>query len=423
VSKATLARELSTADLVIDALLGTGRARAVQGALKAVMDAVNAQADRVTLLAVDLPTGVNADSGAVDDSALRADVTITLGFPKVGLFAFPAAGHVGRLVVGDIGLPPEIADDVPTELTTQEEVALLLPKRALDGHKGSFGKVMVVGGSVNYIGAPTLASLAAGRVGAGLVTLACAASLHPLYAVKLTETTFFPLPEDAAATRFRGTPRQKGILGEGAAGRLLGELQGYDVLLLGVGLGRAETTRRMVQLVLDGLRAGAGERATSISCVVDADGLNALAGHRDWPSLLPERVVLTPHSGEMARLMAIDISAVNTDRLAVARKAATRSGAVIVLKGAYTIVAAPDGRAHINPTANPALATAGTGDVLSGTIAGLLAQGLAPYDAAVAGVYLHAQAGEIATAQLGDAGLLASDLLPLLPRAIKALKD
>lgn len=413
---AVLHRELVQADLIVDALLGTGRARPAAGLLIDILDAVNRERRPGSiLLAVDLPTGLNADTGAVDQSCLRADVTITLGFPKLGLFAFPGASHVGRLVIGDIGLPPGIASYVDVALTTPDAVLHLLPPRPPGAHKGTFGKVMVAGGSPNYIGAPSLACIAAGRVGAGLVTLACAGSLHAIFAAKLTETTFALLPE--------ATP---GVLGGEAVAPLLRQLAGYNVLLLGPGLGRAGVTLRFVPAVLSGLHnawpvvTGAiPDIDETASCVVDADGLNALSEQREWWTAIPKRTILTPHSGEMARLLQVTPEEVNADRLGKARGAAARWGTVVVLKGAFTIVAAPDGRANVNPSANPAMATAGTGDVLAGAIAGLLAQGLEPFTAAVVGAYLHARAGEMAAAHFGDAGLLAGDLLPLLPQAIR----
>jgi len=405
-----LDRTLSSTEIVIDALFGTGKLRPLQGTVKDVLDRVRiAKQTRpeITIVAVDLPSGLDADSGAVDPASLCADVTITLGYPKVGLFAFPGAGMVGRIIVADIGIPEHLAEDIHTEVITLEWVRSVLPMRPPDAHKGSFGRVLVAAGSENYIGAAYLACAAATRVGAGLVTLATARSLQPILAAKLSEVTYLPLPEV-----------EPGIIDQQAALILLEQLKDYDVLLIGCGLGQHPATMEFVRGCLFSL-----SNISSLPLVLDADALNTLARTSDWQKGLPAQAVLTPHPAEMSRLMGLSTTEVQAERLGISRRAAADWQKVIVLKGAYTVVAEPGRQAKLNPVANPGLASAGTGDVLAGAIAGLLAQGLSPFVAASTGVYLHSMAGEIVREKFGDAGMVASDLLIELPQAIKRLKE
>ncbi|MBC7233286.1 MAG: NAD(P)H-hydrate dehydratase [Chloroflexi bacterium] len=442
-------RRLATqADWVVDALLGTGVSRPITGALQEILSIMRKEVEHrkagkypetfvqplpiasgknhpsPMVLALDVPSGLNCDSGAVDPVTLPADVTITLAFPKVGLFLFPGANYVGELVIADIGIPPKLAKDIVLEMTTPAMVKTLLPQRPKNGHKGTFGKVMVVAGSANYTGAPCLAASAALRVGAGLVTLGVPASIHPILAAKLSEATFLLLPHEIGAL----VPEAVKVLQEG--------LGGYDALLLGPGIGRDEKT---VEFVARLLSLPLGEKKGRIGfveptteqeekgqplppLVIDADGLNALSDIKGWAQFLhlhSRGVVLTPHPGEMSRLLGTTIEEVEANRIAMARQAAQEWGVVVVLKGAYTVIASPTGIAYINPFANPALATAGTGDVLAGAVAGLLAQGLPPFEAAVVGAYLHGLAGQMVSEELGLAGAVAGDLLPRLPLSIR----
>jgi hydroxyethylthiazole kinase-like uncharacterized protein yjeF len=400
---------LVSSEVVIDSVFGTGKSRALEGVYKEVMTRVIAAKDKapeLLVIAVDIPSGLDADSGAVDPSCPYADATITLGYPKPGLYNFPGAERAGRVIIADIGLPPSIGDDIPTELIKEDWVKSILPPRDPGANKGSFGKVLVVAGSINYIGAAYLACMGAARVGAGLVTLSTASSLQPVLATKMTETTYVPLPQ-----------AETGIIASKAASVVKKLLPGYQVLLLGCGLGQKASVCQFVKSLL--LGPGKGELP---AMVLDADALNILAGVPDWWQKLNQDVILTPHPGEMARLAGVEVSQVQSWRLDIVRKMAAEWQKVVILKGAYTIVAASDGRARISESANPGLASAGTGDVLSGVIAGLLAQGLPPFDAAACGVFLHAQAGEMVKLELGDAGMLASDLLPVLPRVITRIK-
>ncbi len=400
---------LSSATAVIDALFGTGRSRPLGDAFVPALDRVTKAKERqpgLRIIALDLPSGLDADSGAVDPACLHADNTITLGFPKLGLFNHPGAERAGKITVADIGIPPYLAEQTTVELITDDWARSVLPRRPLQANKGSFGRVLVVAGSINYIGAAYLACSGALRVGAGLVTLATAASLQPILASKLTEVTYLPLPESS-----------HGIISPRAAKLIHRELHHYDVLLLGCGLGQSQSAVRLVKSTLFRLKPAL------LPLVLDADALNTLAETRRWWQQLPDDAILTPHPGEMARLVGVSVEEVQSDRVGMAKKVALEWHKTIVLKGAYTVITAPDGRVKISPIANPGLASAGTGDVLAGVIAGLLGQGLSLFEAAGCGVYLHGKAGEMVRDRLGDAGMIATDLLPALPLVIKQLKS
>ncbi len=405
----SLEQRLSVSEAVIDAIFGTGRSRTIEGLFKEVMGRVIAakkNRPELFIIAVDMPSGLDANTGAVDPGCLYANATITLGYPKPGLYNFPGAERAGKVIIADIGIPPALAQDITTELITEDWARSVLPSRPASANKGSFGKIMVVAGSINYIGAAYLACMGAARTGAGLVTLGTAQSLLPILAAKLTEVTYIPLPE-------AGT----GIISSRARSVLQQQLKDYNVLLMGCGLGQNAEVIKFIRSTLFDL-----PQLRSMSLVLDADALNTLAQIPQWWQRLGQDVILTPHPGEMARLIGVSLDKIQQERLEIAQKAAREWQKVIVLKGAYTIVAAPDGQTKISQEANPGLASAGTGDVLTGVIAGLRAQGLSSFDAAACGVYLHAQAGERVRQEMGNAGMLASDLLPILPRVIKTLK-
>ncbi len=442
-----LGARLAEADVIIDALLGTGVTRPIEGDLKRLLDTARgiveqrrrpadgrlvapaegfAEVNPPVVVALDVPSGLNSDSGALDPAALPADLTVTLAAVKRGHILFPGAEAVGQLVVADIGIPPELCADIGLEMATPAQIANLLPARPVGGHKGTFGWAMVVAGSVNYTGAAALAGTAATRAGAGLVTLGLPETIHPSVAARLTEATYLLLPDDT------------GVLAPGAAKVLTDKLGSYAALLLGPGLGQEQPTeefmdelfgspkaghRRQVGFAHQGGEDAAGKGSVKLpALVVDADGLNLLAKGDGWWQRLPAGSVLTPHPGEMARLMGSTTREVQADRLGCAARMAAKWGHVVVLKGAYTVVAAPDGRVTVLPFANPALATAGSGDVLAGAIVSMRAQGLAAFEAALVGGYLHGLAGELARESLGDAGVVAGDLAAMLPLAIRRLK-
>ena len=400
---------LSSATAILDAIFGTGKSRPLGGVFASVLNKVSevkAHRPELRIIALDLPSGLDADSGSVDPACLLADDTVTLGFPKPGLFNFPGAERAGRITVVDIGIPAHLAKEGVSEVITDDWARSVLPPRPLTANKGNFGKVLVVAGSINYIGAAYLACNGAMRVGAGLVTLATATSLQPILATKLTEVTYLPLPESSP-----------GIIAPEAARLVKRALGEYSVLLVGCGLGQSKSAVRLVKSVLFHLKTARP------SLIVDADGLNTLAKVRHWWRRLTRDAILTPHPGEMARLTGMSIAEIQSDILGTAKKAAQEWHKTVVLKGAYTVIAAPDGRSMVRSFANAGLASAGTGDVLAGVIAGLVAQGVPLFEAAAGGVYLHGKAGEMVRDQLGDAGMVASDLLPALPPVIKQLKE
>ncbi|MBI2941764.1 MAG: NAD(P)H-hydrate dehydratase [Chloroflexi bacterium] len=399
-----LQRLIDGSDLILDSLLGTGRSRPIGGILRTVLDLVNArERTRSPLVAVDLPTGLDADCGAADPHCPRADRTITLGRPKRGLFLPPGAEYVGEFTVVDIGLAPGLDDAFDLALATADDVRSWLPVRLALGHKGTFGKVLVVAGSANYTGAPALAAMGAYRAGAGLVTLATPRRVQAVLQSAVLEPTWMPLPEEP-----------DGSLGPAAVEAIGAAATGSDALLLGPGLGRSEATARLIEALL--------ARRTELAhlrWLIDADALNLLAAIPEFWTHLPERCVLTPHPGEMTRLAG---PPGGLDRITLAGAAASRWRQIVVLKGAHTVIASPGNPAWVLPFANPALATAGTGDVLAGLIAGLLAQGLRPDRAAVAGAYLHGLAGELLRQRAGPSGGLASELLALVPAAMQMVR-
>lgn len=425
-----LRTRLNITDLLIDALLGTGVSRPIGGELARLMQQAQAgleerrtalAAERqsplisvaavpqqparplVPVVAVDCPSGLNCDTGELDKLAIPAALTVTFAGPKRGHFMFPGAAACGELVVADIGISPELTpvQEVDVALATADWVRDRLPQRALDGHKGTFGTAVIAAGAARYWGAPVLAARGAYRIGAGLVALAVPQAVRATVATQIPEATYPPV---SAVDMFDGA----------SAGEVREAARSAAALLVGPGMDKAEA-------FLEKLLAQSDELPP---LVVDADGLNVLSRWPDWPQRLPSNTILTPHPGEMARLMDVPIDEVKeADRVALAREKANAWGHVVLLKGAYTVVAAPpdehypDGRCAILPFANPLMAVGGSGDVLSGVIVGLLAQGLAPYEAAVVGGYVHGAAAELARQANGNAGLLSAELADWLPRA------
>ncbi len=405
---AILEQWLEEATVVLDAIFGTGKSRPLSGIYARVLESVRIARDRrpdQQLIALDLPSGLDADTGAVDPATPFFDRTITLGFPKAGLFNLPGAERAGNITVVDIGIPQQVADYVNTELLTAEWAGRTLPKRPLISHKGTYGKILSLVGSVNYIGAAYLSCAGSIRTGAGLSTLAIADSLLPVLAAKLTEVTFLPLPSSGGI-----------LLSNEAVDIIQQQLPKYEVLLIGCGIGQSPAVQAVVKELLFEPR----EKPPRV--VLDADGLAVLLNTSEWWKAWKDEAVLTPHAGEMSRLLGKPIEEIQANRAETAREAAAKWNKIVVLKGAYTVIASPGGQVCISPFANPGLASAGTGDVLAGVISGMLAQGLSPFDAASCGVFLHGLAGEMVRSEMGDAGMLASDLLPVLPKAIRQLK-
>lgn len=398
-----LRADLESADLAIDALFGTGLGRPVEGLSAAVIGALNGAA--VPVLAVDLPSGVEADSGRVMGSAVQAQWTVSLAFPKPGLLQHPGAGLAGEVMVGAIGIPPVLTGEAKTEVAAAKRITELLGPRPRDSHKGSFGRVLVVAGSTGMSGAAALASAAALRGGAGLVYLAAPASICPALEARLSEVIALPLPESAP-----------GVIDPRAAGTLLERAARCAVLAVGPGLEPREETAALLKQLL---------QRTPVPLVLDAGALAALS------LFFPEKerrvllrgagppVVLTPHPGEMAALTGLDVARIQQDRPAAASRFAGEWGCFLVLKGAGTVSAAPGGELCFNPTGGPALATAGTGDLLTGLLASLIAQGLPPFEASFAAAYIHGLAGDLLPE---ERGYRAGDILERFPEAFWRLR-
>jgi hydroxyethylthiazole kinase-like uncharacterized protein yjeF len=392
-------------DLIVDALFGTGLGRPLEGVFAALVEGLNGLP--LPRVAVDLPSGLNGSRPDVFGPHVRAHLTVTFAAPKVAHVFPPASRAVGELVVTDLGIPPDLVETAegppgdigPLYLSVGEELAALVPPREPGTHKGDYGHALIVAGSPGKAGAAILAARAAVRAGAGLVTVAVPAPVLDVVDLGSIESMSLALPAG-----------DTGQLVEEAATRVLEAAEGKDALAMGPGLGAdaAAAIRRVT-----------GE--CPLPLVLDADGLNAFAGRAAELAGRPGPTVLTPHPGELGRLLGISTAEVQADRIAAARRAAAETGAVAVLKGSLTLVAAPEGAVWVNPTGNPGMASGGTGDVLTGMIVALLAQGLEPLDAARLGVYLHGLAGDLAAARLGEASLAAGDLLESLPAAFRRL--
>jgi NAD(P)H-hydrate epimerase len=396
---ALVERACGSAALVVDALLGTGLSGRVRGLPGKLIETVNECCARV--LAVDVPSGLDADSGEPLGLAIRAEETVTMGLPKLGLFLYPGMDYAGRVTVADIGFPRDLVDESPSvaDLIDPEWVGMLLPRRRPSDHKGRFGRVLVIAGSVGMTGAAALCAQAALRIGAGLVTVGCPASVNDILEVKLTEAMTFPLPE--TYTRSLDTR---------ALALILELAEEADVVAIGPGVSREPETAVLMRRL-----AARVEKPM----VIDADGLNALA---DVSAILEGEhapAVLTPHPGEMARLMGVSTEHVQSRRAQYAEEAAQRFQSTVVLKGACSLIAEQGRPLTVNSTGNPGMASGGTGDVLSGLVAGLIAQGLLPFEAAAAATFLHGLAGDLAARRVGEASLAAGDLVEALPEAVQ----
>ncbi len=394
-ARAALDRELTRADVAIDGIFGTGFHGVPEGAWVQAIAALN-DAD-VPVVAVDIPSGVNGETGAIEGDAVWAAVTVTFGALKPGVLLLPGAERAGVVEVAGIGFPPElIRSDL--HLVEEADVAALLPFRPVETHKRASGTVLVVGGSRVFTGAVCLAAEAAYRAGAGLVSVAVPEGILPVVQARLTEATYIALPQTADGTIAH------------AAGAVLAEhLERAHAVALGPGVTTNEQTASFVRTLV---------RTCPVPFVLDADGLNAFAGRVAELAERGAQVVLTPHAGEFARLAGSTAREVEADRVSAVRKLAAEVQATVLLKGSRTLIAVPDGNVRINPTGGPVLATGGTGDVLTGAIAGLLARGLSPLDAATAGAWVHGLAGALAGIEGGE-GTTAGDVLAKLPAAIR----
>ena len=387
--------------LLVDAILGTGTKNVIRGIYADAIRAMNGSG--LSIVAVDIPSGLDADKGIPLGVCVRAAMTVALGFPKIGEIIHPGVGYVGDLVVADIGIERRALSEVGarTEVLTREEIRSLVPIREPDSHKGTYGHVVVMAGSRGKTGAAILASRACMRAGAGLTTLAAPQSLNNIFAGACIEVMTEPL-RDSSSEEIQALSDQEWR-------RLL---ERKSVMLFGPGIGVTDSTRNNLRWLL---------RHLDVPWVIDADGLNNLVLDMDRLRNARTAPILTPHPGEMARLLGTDTVTVNQDRIGVARTFATEQRCHLVLKGARTVLATPDGKVFINPTGNPGMASGGMGDVLAGILAALLGQRLSAEDAMKLGVYLHGFAGDRIAAERGQVGMIASDIIEELPSAMRSL--
>ncbi len=388
-------------DLWVDAILGTGLRSDVRGIHRRVIDFINSLGKPV--FAVDVPSGLDSDTGQLCGTCIRAHATATFGFAKTGHFLYPGAAVTGDLEVVDIGIPGAVVEEVrPRQhLITRRHVQRCLPSRPQDAHKGHTGHLLVIAGSPGKTGAAAMTATSALRAGAGLVTVAVAQSLNPIMETLLLEAMTAPFPEES-----------DGVLGDACFDRLMQLLEAMRCLAIGPGLGQNPDTRKLVLRLV----AGCG-----VPMVIDADGLNALSTDTDVLRRAAAPVILTPHPGEMARLTATTSSTVQSDRVGAARRFAESFRVHVVLKGARTVVAHPDGSVFINPTGNAGMASGGMGDVLTGLIAGFLAQGLSAEAASHAGVFLHGAAADTLSQKMGPVGYLASEVMDAVPSEVRRI--
>jgi len=417
---------IGSSDIILDGILGTGFKLPLRKEISAPLQVFSKFDTLPEIVAVDCPSGVDCDTGETAEETLHADLTVCMAAIKKGLLKFPAFEYVGEIAVVDIGLPKNLPEfmNIQTSVVDQGMVRKMLPARPLDAHKGTFGTCMIIGGSTNYCGAVLLSAASAYRIGAGLVRAAIPGVIYDAIAGQLPECTWIILPHSA------------GAISGSASAVVQDNLDRVTAILIGPGLGQEKETQEFMKNLLQfeetpikktaigflgQLKKAENEELHSQpTFVFDADALNLLSNIGGWHQMLKQRAVLTPHPGEMATLTGLRVDEVQKDREGVAKDFAAKWGHVVVLKGAVTIIASPDGETAFIPIATPALASAGTGDVLSGMIAGLVGQGMIAFDAAVAGAWLHARAGVAAAKKQGQViSITASDVIGEISFALK----
>lgn len=394
---------LKHSDIIVDAIFGTGLSSEVKKPFSDAINLINSSGKPV--VSVDIPSGISSDTGEVLGIAVKANLTVTFVLPKRGILLFPGAEYAGVVKVTDIGIPARVIEEenIRCNLLTKEEIKALLPGRKPDSHKGSFGHLLVIAGSVGKTGAAAMTGLSALRVGAGLVTIATPASLNNILEVKLTEVMTLPLPET--------DDHSISMSAENILGKIMPEM---STIAIGPGLSTNPETVRLVKRLVTKI-----DKPT----VIDADGVNALVGYLDILKRSKFPLILTPHPGEMARLIGKTSKEVQKNRIGIAQDFAMKHRVYLMLKGARTVFSDPYGNVYINTTGNPGMATAGTGDVLTGMISGLIAQGIDPLSALKSGVYIHGLAGNLAAEEFGEMGMVAGDMIAKIPEAIKYLRD
>lgn len=391
------------ADIVIDGVFGFSFSRQIDHRMGSFLGAIRNASSRIA--AIDLPSGTNPDTGAFDHNGLHADYTLSVGLPKIGTalrFGNPEFGHDHHVL--DVGIPHDLTDDIQTEILTTQLCIDLLPRRSDLAHKGDHGRALLIVGSAAYPGAAILAAMACAKSSVGLLTVAVNPAIKPAVAVAVPESTYIDLP----------TLPNGDTDADGAADLLVPAMQRVDAVLIGSGMGISGGNHRLL-----GRLFGVREEWQETTLVIDADALTMLSMAGAWSELGGE-VVVTPHPGEMARMLGTEIETVEADRFSAAQKAAKLVGGIAVLKGASTLIADPDARLRVNVRPNSGLARGGTGDALAGLITGLATQ-LPPFDAASLGVYLHSVAGGLASEDIGEYGLTASDVITYIPDAFRQL--
>ncbi|NLK20651.1 MAG: NAD(P)H-hydrate dehydratase [Epulopiscium sp.] len=393
-----IANLIQKSDIIVDAIFGTGLSKKIKGVFSDLIDLINFYGKHI--ISVDIPSGVDSKTGAILGNAVKANKTITLALPKSGLYLYPGTECVGELVIGDIGIPKIVIDEIELKMNVlkNEEIKSLIPKRPPRSNKGTYGRVQVIAGSKGMTGAAALSCKGAFRIGAGVVNLAVPESINYVLEEKLTEAITTPLPEDS------------GKICEKSFDTIKSQLEKATVIAVGPGMGQTlEIVKFMEKLITN----------TTVPLVVDADGINAIAKNINMLKNLRVPVVLTPHPGEMGRLTGKSIEEILSEPIEIVREFCHRWNIILVLKDARTIIGHPDGEIYINTTGNSGMAVAGSGDVLTGIISGLIAQGMNPYKAAVLGTFLHGKAGDLVANELGLHGMLAGDICNCIPKAIK----
>ena len=399
---------ISTSSVLVDGVMGTGLARQIQGNMLPIFELIR-KTNKQTLyrISIDIPSGLNSDTGNADNLSVKSDLTLTLGYPKLGLYLNQGPTLTDKVEILGIGIPKNIIPKSKINLTTMSWAKNVIPNRPKNAHKGTFGKTLIIGGSEFYTGAPYLSAMAAARSGVGLVTLAVKRDIQDSVSSLTPIPTYLPLSDFSNETSRTNDIKM-----------ILNKIIQYKSILIGPGFGTALETQMFLQELLE-------KKLNLPPTIFDADAINMLNENdkKTWWSNLPPESILTPHLAEFSRLTNLSIDKINSDKINIASNIAIESKTVMILKGPNTIVATPTGTIFISPFANPSLATAGTGDVLAGIIAGFLAQGLSSESASILAVFVHGQAGQYVNCQYGDQGALASDLLEYIPKAINYIRN
>ncbi len=391
--------ELSHCDIIVDAIFGTGLSREVTGIYRDVIKLIN-EAQK-TVISLDIPSGISGDSGKVMGIAVKADITITFGLPKIGNILYPGYEYGGKLYITHISFPPSLYQD--SKIMCEINNPVPMPAREKTGHKGSFGDVLFIAGAKSYFGAPYLASYSFLKAGGGYSRLAAPASITPFIASLGPEIVFMPQEETS-----------EGTISIRNMEKLLQISEKVDMVVIGPGISLNEETQRLVLELVQRIKK---------PILIDGDGITAVSKNRDIVKKRALETILTPHPGEMARITGMSVSDIKEDMINILQRTCNELGAIIVLKGAHSLIGLPDGRVFINMTGNPGMATAGSGDVLTGTIAAMYGQGLPIVDAVKMGVFMHGLSGDIAASEIGEDGITAQDILKFLPKTIRLYKE